>query len=85
MGIDTWAYAAVLTPDVYDAFERRAETLVVALALNDAYNIVGFQDTHDDASQQWHCGWDLGRCISRQSPLGHLRAQLSRPYCSMST
>ena len=41
-GKDTWTNAAVLASDVYDAFERREETLVVALDLEDAYNRVDF-------------------------------------------
>ena len=41
-GKDTWANAAVLASDVYDAFERKEETLVVALDLEDAYNRVDF-------------------------------------------
>ena len=39
---DTWANAAVLASDIYDAFERKEETLVVALDLEDAYNRVDF-------------------------------------------
>ena len=42
-GKDTWANAAVLASDVYDAFERKEETLVVALDLEDAYNRVDFK------------------------------------------
>ena len=34
---------AVLASDVYDAFERKEETLVVALDLEDAYNRVDFK------------------------------------------
>ena len=41
-GKDTWANAAVLASDIYDAFERKEETLVVALDLEDAYNRVDF-------------------------------------------
>ena len=41
-GKDTWANAAVLASDVYDAFERKEETLAVALDLEDAYNRVDF-------------------------------------------
>ena len=41
-GKDTWANPAVLASDVYDAFERKEETLVVALDLEDAYKIVDF-------------------------------------------
>ena len=42
-GKDTWANAAVLASDVYDAFERKEETLVVALDLEDAYNRVDYK------------------------------------------
>ena len=42
-GKDTWANAAVLASDVYDAFERKEETLVVALDLEDAYNRVDYR------------------------------------------
>ena len=42
-GKDTWANATVLGSDVYDAFERKEETLVVALYLEDAYNRVDFK------------------------------------------
>lgn len=42
-GKDTWANAAVLASDVYDAFEKKQETLVVALDLEDAYNRVDFK------------------------------------------
>ena len=41
-GKDTWANAAVLASDVFDAFERKEETLVVALDLEDAYNRVDY-------------------------------------------
>ena len=41
-GKDTWTNAAVLASDVYDAFEQKEETLVVALDLEDAYNRVDF-------------------------------------------
>ena len=41
-GKDTWSNAAVLASDVYDAFERKEETLVVALDLEDAYNRVDY-------------------------------------------
>ena len=41
-GKDTWANAAVLASDVYDAFERKEETIVVALDLEDAYNRVDY-------------------------------------------
>ena len=34
--------AEVLASDVYDGFERREETLVVALDLEDAYNRVQY-------------------------------------------
>ena len=43
VGKDTWANAAVLASDVYDAFEKREETLVIALDLEDAYNRVYFK------------------------------------------
>ena len=39
-GKHTWMNAATLASDVYDGFERREETLVVALDLEDAYNRV---------------------------------------------
>ena len=39
---DTWTNAAVLASDVYDAFEKKQETLAVALDLEDAYNRVDF-------------------------------------------
>ena len=42
-GKDTWANAAVLASDVYDAFERKEETMVVALDLGDAYNRVDYK------------------------------------------
>ena len=42
-GKDTWANAAVLASDVYDAFERKEETVVVALDLEDAYNRVDYK------------------------------------------
>ena len=42
-GKDTWMNAAVLASDVYDAFEKKEETLVVALDLEDAYNRVDFR------------------------------------------
>ena len=35
--------AAVLASDVYDAFERKEETLVIALDLEDAYNRVDYK------------------------------------------
>ena len=38
-----WANAAVLASDVYDAFEKREETLVIALDLENAYNRVDFK------------------------------------------
>ena len=41
-GKDTWTNAAVFASDVYDAFERKEETLAVALDLEDAYNRVDF-------------------------------------------
>ena len=41
-GKDTWSNAAVFASDVYDAFERKEETLAVALDLEDAYNRVDF-------------------------------------------
>ena len=41
-GKDTWTNAAVLASDVYDAFEKKQETLAVALDLEDAYNRVDF-------------------------------------------
>ena len=41
-GKDTWANAAVLASDVYDAFERKEETIVIALDLEDAYNRVDY-------------------------------------------
>ena len=34
--------AAVLASDVYDGFERKEETVVIALDLEDAYNRVQF-------------------------------------------
>ena len=43
VGKDTWANAAVLASDVYDAFEKGEETLVIALDLEDAYNRVDFK------------------------------------------
>ena len=42
-GKDTWANAAVLASDIYDAFERKEETLIVALDLDDAYNRVDYK------------------------------------------
>ena len=42
-GKDTWMNAAVLASDVYDAFERKEETLVIALDLEDAYNSVDYK------------------------------------------
>ena len=42
-GKDTWTNAAVLASDVYDAFERKEETIVVALDLEDAYNRVDYR------------------------------------------
>ena len=41
-GKHTWMNAATLASDVYDGFERREETLVVALDLEDAYNRVDY-------------------------------------------
>ena len=41
-GKDTWANAAVLASDVYDAFDRKEETLVIALDLEDVYNRVDY-------------------------------------------
>ena len=41
-GKDTLANAAVLASEVFDAFERKEETLVVALDLEDAYNRVDY-------------------------------------------
>ena len=41
-GKDTWMNAAVLASDVYDGFERKEETVVIALDLEDAYNRVQF-------------------------------------------
>ena len=41
-GKDIWANAAVLASEVFDAFERKEETLVVALDLEDAYNRVDY-------------------------------------------
>ena len=41
-GKDTWSNVAVVASDIYDAFERKEETLVVALDLEDAYNRVDF-------------------------------------------
>ena len=41
-GKDTWMNAAVLASDVYDAFEMKEETVVIALDLEDAYNRVQY-------------------------------------------
>ena len=41
-GKDTWMNAAVLASDIYDGFERKEETVVVALDLEDAYNRVQY-------------------------------------------
>ena len=41
-GKETWMNAAVLASDVYDGFERKEETIVIALDLEDAYNRVQF-------------------------------------------
>ena len=41
-GKDTSANAAVLASDVFDAFEGKEETLVIALDLEDAYNRVDY-------------------------------------------
>merc|ERR1712121_389197 len=41
-GKETWMNAAVLALDVYDGFERKEETIVIALDLEDAYNRVQF-------------------------------------------
>ena len=41
-GKDTWMNAAVLASDVYDAFEKKEETVVIALDLEDAYNRVQY-------------------------------------------
>ena len=40
VGKDTWANAAVIASEVYDAFEKRDETLFIALDLKDSYNHV---------------------------------------------
>ena len=41
-GKETWMNAAVLASDVYDGFEKKEETIVIALDLEDAYNRVQF-------------------------------------------
>lgn len=41
-GKDTWMNAAVLASDIYDGFEQKEETVVVALDLEDAYNRVQY-------------------------------------------
>ena len=41
-GKDTWMNAAVLAADVYEGFERKEETIVIALDLEDAYNRVQY-------------------------------------------
>ena len=38
-GKDTWINEAVVASDVCDGFERGEETMVVALYLEDAYNV----------------------------------------------
>ena len=38
----TWMNAAILASDVYDGFERKEETLIAALDLEDAYNRVQY-------------------------------------------
>ena len=42
-GKETWMNAAVLASDVYDGFEKKEETIVIALDLEDAYNRVQFE------------------------------------------
>ena len=46
-GRDTWANAAIFSFDVYEAFQRKEETLSVALDLEDAYNRVSFNTLID--------------------------------------
>ena len=41
-GKETWMNVAVLASDVYDGFEKKEETIVIALDLEDAYNRVQF-------------------------------------------
>ena len=41
-GKETWMNAAVLASDVYDGFEKKEETIVIALDLEDAYNRVQY-------------------------------------------
>ena len=43
VGKDTWANAAVIASEVYDAFEKRDEPLFIALDLKDSYNHVDFK------------------------------------------
>ena len=42
-GMDTWANAAVFAYDTYEGFQRKEETIAVAIDLEDAYNRVSYE------------------------------------------